>query len=1206
MDIVNNMNNIKEGLLMKRSARRIIAALAAIILVAGMIPLDFTGVVVAKAATELKLDASTLAEGSIKANKEANGFTITAGCEIDANTKTLDNGMEVTKRIKLGGAGSASSKSVTFKTTDAAKVVAYSLSSGDDVRSLALYKDDGTLISEQPAKVGGSILEEQVYEIEEAGSYYLASTAKGINIYYISVTEGGLEEIVRNPWSSVMTPSLTSATAENGKITVSFNMKVGSRVADACDQVEVVMSDESGKEVAKETYAKKGDSGSVEFTPTASGTYKFKATASRKDETDVKTSNEISAGFTLPLAKPTVRALTENNSGTMKVVWSAVPEAASYELYSKTGSEEYKLVKEIESNASGEVSYSVPSLNKGSKYDFQVIAKRGSDVSEAGEAKDCVVRNEAERDWIAARFGTSTSDEANRVEGNIYDGLKLYSCTSKANGSIDKKGGKLNASDPYDGITYYYTKVDPTKENFEISGTFTIDYLNPSPDGQEGFAIIVRDSIGENGVNSSAFYTNSASFIASKVQYTNEDGATKSIKDGIGYRFYTGVTSATDTPKTGQVTATSGAFDTKLQIEQGGSYTFTVKMDNTGYRVIYKDAAGNENIQTLYGRNELLKIDSTSVYVGFAAARGCNVTVKDIKFTTSNPATDAPDEGKPVEKVAADYKISSASTSGSKTYNLVFSANADGKVVIKKGGSTIVKETAVKAGEDLVTEVKLSNGDNKFKAVFTPDAGYKPGDNKEMESYEKATIEKTVKCKSYGNPGEKIIVSPEGTADGKGTESSPLDIKTAVAYVQPGQQIICKAGKYKLSEGIKIEEGINGTADQRIYLLSDPDDKKNAAVFDFNAEGKGFVFWGDYWYVKGISVTNTADGQKGIQVAGDNNVFELVKTYKNGNTGLQISGQSTDPASKWPMNNLILNCSSYENCDAAMEDADGFAAKLTTGEGNVFYGCMAYNNADDGWDCFAKTATGPIGAVTVINSIAYKNGYLADGKEAGNGNGFKMGGSALSGHHVVKNSFAYNNKAKGVDSNSCPDIEVYDCTSYNNNSYNYALYSNTGIETAFKAEGNVSYKDVNVDIVEQFKTSANNTIDTTKNYFWTEVAVANAKEKKGTTPNADWFKNVKTGVLPGRNDDGTIKMGTLLKLTDAAPANAGANFENTKYAMDTVLAQFNVTRDIPQAGELTAAKGGSSSAGIIIAIIVIIVVAGGAGYYFYSKKKKAN
>ena len=1188
---------------MKRNAKRFVAVFAAIIMVAGILPVNLGGLTVAKAATEIKLNATDLSEGNISANKEVNGFTLTAGSTVDANTKTLESGIEVTRRLKLNGAGSFTSRSIVFKTTDAAKVSAYFMSSGDSVRSLALYKDDGTLISEQPAKVGGTILEEQTYEIEEAGTYYLASTASGINVYYVSVAEGELEQIVRDPWSSVMTPSLTSAVAEDGTITVSANMKIGSRLADACDKLDIIMSDKNGKEVARESIAKKGDTATAVFTPTASGTYSFTSEASRKDEQDVKKSNEISADFTLPLATPDVRAMTENNNGQMKVIWSSVPEAESYDVYSKTGSEEYKLLSNVKADSTGkELSYSAP-MTKGTKYDFKVVAKRGDDESEPGEALGCLVRNEAERDWVAARFGTSTSDEANRIEGNIYDGLKIFSCTSKADGKIDKKGGKLNASDPYDGISYYYTKIDPKKENFEISGTFTIDYLNPTPDGQEGFAIIVRDSVGENGVNSSAFYTNSATFIASKVQYTNEDGATKSIKDGIGYRFFSGVTSTTETPKTGQVVMSSGAFDTKLQIKKGDSYTFRVKMDNTGYRVIYKDADGNENIQTLYGKDELLKIDKDNVYVGFAAARGCNVTVKDITFTTSDPATDAPDEGKPVEKVASNYKISSASTSGSKTYNLTFSANADGKVTIKKGSKTVVKETAVKAGEDLVAEVKLSSGENKFKAVFTPDANYKPGDNMEMESYDKATIEKTVTCKSYGNPGEKIIVSPEGTAEGKGTEASPLDLKTAVAYVQPGQQIICKAGTYELTEGIKIEDGIDGTSENRIYLLSDPAETKNTAVFDFKGQGKGLVLWGDYWYIKGISVTNTADGQKGIQVAGNNNVLELVKAYKNGNTGIQVSGQSTDPASKWPKNNLILNCTSFDNSDAAMEDADGFAAKLTTGEGNVFYGCIAYNNADDGWDCFAKTATGPIGAVKVINSIAYKNGYLSNGKEAGNGNGFKMGGSALSGHHVVMNSFAYDNKAKGFDSNSCPDIEVYDCTAYNNGSYNYALYSNNGIDTAFKAERNVSFKDTKADVVEQLKLTASNEKDLKENYFWNEIAAANAQAKKGNTPNADWFRNLKTGSLPARNDDGTIKMGTLLKLSASAPKGVGADFDNSKYAMETVLAEFNVSRDIPEAGELTAVKGGSSPVGIIV-VVILVVVAAGAGVVFYTKKKK--
>ena len=92
-----------------------------------------------------------------------------------------------------------------------------------------------------------------------------------------------------------------------------------------------------------------------------------------------------------------------------------------------------------------------------------------------------------------------------------------------------------------------------------------------------------------------------------------------------------------------------------------------------------------------------------------------------------------------------------------------------------------------------------------------------------------------------------------------------------------------------------------------------------------------------------------------------------------------------------------------------------------------------------------------------------KNGYVLDenGQEvdAGNGNGFKMGGSSISGHHILRNSVSFGNKAKGIDSNSCPDIEAYSSTSYNNESFNVAFYTNDAKNTAFIAKGILSFKD---------------------------------------------------------------------------------------------------------------------------------------------------
>lgn len=152
----------------------------------------------------------------------------------------------------------------------------------------------------------------------------------------------------------------------------------------------------------------------------------------------------------------------------------------------------------------------------------------------------------------------------------------------------------------------------------------------------------------------------------------------------------------------------------------------------------------------------------------------------------------------------------------------------------------------------------------------------------------------------------------------------------------------------------------------------------------------------------------------------------------------------------------MLNCTSYLNADAGYEDADGFAAKLTVADGNVFDGCIAAYNADDGWDLFAKVETGAIGQVVIQNCVAFKNGYVLDenGQEvdAGNGNGFKMGGSSISGHHILRNSVSFGNKAKGIDSNSCPDIEAYSSTSYNNESFNVAFYTNDAKNTAFIAK----------------------------------------------------------------------------------------------------------------------------------------------------------
>ena len=113
--------------------------------------------------------------------------------------------------------------------------------------------------------------------------------------------------------------------------------------------------------------------------------------------------------------------------------------------------------------------------------------------------------NDTSKSWTFTWFGPSTSETANTVSApdGIGGKIVMTSCTSKEDGTIDKKGGKFVSSDPADGISFYYTTIDPARENFYLQADVTIDYVNPTPDGQEGFALMIRDVIGKTGESAS-------------------------------------------------------------------------------------------------------------------------------------------------------------------------------------------------------------------------------------------------------------------------------------------------------------------------------------------------------------------------------------------------------------------------------------------------------------------------------------------------------------------------------------------------------------------------------------------------------------------------------------------------------------------------------------------------------------------------------
>jgi hypothetical protein len=276
--------------------------------------------------------------------------------------------------------------------------------------------------------------------------------------------------------------------------------------------------------------------------------------------------------------------------------------------------------------------------------------------------------------------------------------------------------------------------------------------------------------------------------------------------------------------------------------------------------------------------------------------------------------------------------------------------------------------------------------------------------------------------------GDEIYVAPDGSESAPGTISQPTTLPAAITRVEAGGTITMRGGTYVYATPVVIERGNDGAAGARKQLFAYPGETPilNFGAMAENSANRGLTVNGFYWHVKGLTVEYAGDN--GIFIGGSYNIIERCITRYNRDTGLQLSRYSSSALqSEWPAYNLILSCESHDNMDSDGEDADGFAAKLTSGEGNVFRYCVSHNNIDDGWDMYTKSETGPIGAVTIEHCISYENGTLSDGTTHGNGdkNGYKLGGEDIPVDHVFRYNLAYDNGKHGITWNRNPgDMEV--------------------------------------------------------------------------------------------------------------------------------------------------------------------------------------
>ncbi len=296
-------------------------------------------------------------------------------------------------------------------------------------------------------------------------------------------------------------------------------------------------------------------------------------------------------------------------------------------------------------------------------------------------------------------------------------------------------------------------------------------------------------------------------------------------------------------------------------------------------------------------------------------------------------------------------------------------------------------------------------------------------------------------------------IAPDGLDVNPGTWDHPLaTIQKAQEFVNPGDTVYIRGGEYHITESqISREEqnlfacisylnksGLPGT---RINYWAYPGE---IPVFDFsdvkplNQRVVGIYVTANWVHIRGLEMT-------GVQVTiashtesycvyswGNNNIFEEIRMHDNQGTGLRHRRGG---------NNLFLNCDAWQNHDYTSEDGrggntDGFGCHPSDGgTGNIFSGCRAWFNSDDGFDVIGSAEP-----VVFENCWAFYNGYSVSFTSLADGNGFKAGGHAGTAvenlpvpipRHTVRFCLAVRNKANGFYANH----HIGGINWYNNSSY---------------------------------------------------------------------------------------------------------------------------------------------------------------------------
>ena len=441
------------------------------------------------------------------------------------------------------------------------------------------------------------------------------------------------------------------------------------------------------------------------------------------------------------------------------------------------------------------------------------------------------------------------------------------------------------------------------------------------------------------------------------------------------------------------------------------------------------------------------------------------------------------------------------------------------------------------------------------------------------------------------------FVAPEGNDTASGAETAPFaTIMRAQSAASAGDTVYLRGGTYALGDANitrtdSIYAYVNDFTKSGISYLSYPGE---TPVFDFSAvkpaarrvtafflRANNLLFAG--FQVAGVQVTIKTGEASNTQsenfriTNGSGNTLERLVLRDGMGIGVYITGASA--------NNLVLNCDAYNNAgldSLSMGNVDGFGAHTSaSGSGNVFRGCRAWLNSDDGFDLINCQA-----ATVIENCWAAFNGYVGTSLATGaDGNGFKAGGYGKNGsampnpmpRHAVRFSLAVRNRASGFYANHHGgglDF-VHDTAFQNATNYNLLnvladnLTDVPGYDHYLKNNLGFSPRSTSVSNLDQAA------CDVSYNFFTLPVTVTSADFVSTTTNTAQLLAIMATP----RQADGSLPAIDLLRLANGSDV-IDVGLPLAGFAFNQVAPDLGCFENgfVPAPSGLSAAPGDNSVA----------------------------